>query len=74
MSAEKLSISLSQSLVQFVEQYKLEHDCKSRSQVIETALQLLQTQELEKAYAEAAKEVDLDWDLTIADGLSDETW
>ncbi|WP_263970945.1 ribbon-helix-helix domain-containing protein [Leptolyngbya sp. NIES-2104] len=69
-----MSISLSQSLVQFVEQYKLEHDYKSRSQVIETALQLLQTQELEKAYAEAAKEVDLGWDITIADGLSDETW
>ncbi|MGG6267691.1 ribbon-helix-helix domain-containing protein [Leptolyngbya sp. AN03gr2] len=74
MSAEKLSISLSRSLVQFVEQYKLTHDYKSRSQVIETALQLLQDQELEKAYAEASKEIDPDWDITIADGLSDETW
>ncbi len=74
MQAEKLSISLSASLVQFVEQYKEAHQCRSRSQVIERALELLRLQDLEEAYRQAAEEVDADWDVTIADGLSDETW
>lgn len=74
MQVEKLSISLPASLVQFVEGYKVTHDCKSRSQVIEMALQLLRKQELESAYREASAEVDNDWDVTITDGLTDETW
>jgi antitoxin ParD1/3/4 len=74
MQVEKLSISLPASLVQFVEGYKIAHDCKSRSQVIEMALQLLRKQELESAYREASAEVDNDWDVTITDGLTDETW
>lgn len=45
-----------------------------RSQVIEVALQLLREQELEEAYREANQEVDSDWELTVADGLADETW
>lgn len=71
---EKLSISLPANLVQFVETYKTVHSCKSRSQVIEQALQLLREQELETAYREANQEVNSDWELTVADGLADETW
>ena len=41
MQAEKLSISLPSSLVQFIENYKLTKGCKSRSQVIELAIELL---------------------------------
>lgn len=74
MQAEKISVSLSRSLVRFIETYKTSHQCKSRSQVIETALQLLQQQELEQAYREANQEIDPDWELTVADGLTDETW
>jgi antitoxin (DNA-binding transcriptional repressor) of toxin-antitoxin stability system len=38
-------------------------------------LSLLQTQALETAYRESAKESNIaEWDCTIADGLSDETW
>ena len=74
MQVEKLSVSLRVSLVRFIETYKNAHQCKSRSQVIEVALQLLQEQELEKAYREANQEVDPDWELTVADGLVDETW
>ncbi|MGH1396541.1 MAG: ribbon-helix-helix domain-containing protein [Trichormus sp.] len=74
MQVEKLSISLPASLVQFIEGYKVAHDCKSRSQVIEKALQLLRTQELEQAYREASSEVDNDWEITIIDGLTDEAW
>ncbi|MBF2026221.1 MAG: CopG family transcriptional regulator [Oscillatoriales cyanobacterium C42_A2020_001] len=74
MQAEKLFVSLPASLVWFLEQYKTNHQLKSRSQVIEKALELLREQELEKAYREASQEVEPAWDVTIADGLSDETW
>ncbi|MEH2259107.1 ribbon-helix-helix domain-containing protein [Nostoc sp.] len=74
MSSEKLSISLPASLMQFIENYKVTKGCKSRSQVIELALELLRYQELEQAYRQASAEVDLDWDLTVGDGLTDETW
>jgi Arc/MetJ-type ribon-helix-helix transcriptional regulator len=74
MQAEKLSVSLPIPLVQFIETYKVAHQCKSRSQVIERALELLRMQELEEAYRQAAQDVDPEWESTIADGLSDETW
>lgn len=74
MHSQKLSISLSNYLVQFIEQYKINHQCKSRSQVIEEALELLRNRELEKAYKEASNEVDSAWDTVVGDGLTDETW
>ena len=74
MQVEKLSISLPLYLVQFVENYKVTHECKSPSQVIELALELLRRQELEEAYRQASEEVDPDWDVTVGDGLTDETW
>ncbi|MCF2151001.1 CopG family transcriptional regulator [Desmonostoc muscorum LEGE 12446] len=74
MSSEKLSISLPASLMQFIENYKVTKGCKSRSQVIELALELLRYQELEQAYRQASAEVDPDWDLTVGDGLTDEAW
>jgi hypothetical protein len=69
MQAEKISISLSQSLVKFIESYKIAKGCKSPPQVIEVALELLRTQELESAYRQASSEVDSAWVLTVADGL-----
>jgi metal-responsive CopG/Arc/MetJ family transcriptional regulator len=74
MQVEKISVSLPKTLIQFIEVYKTAHQCKSRSQVIEVALQQLQEHELEQAYHEANQEIDPDWELTIADGLADETW
>ncbi len=74
MQAEKISISLSQSLLQFIESYKIAKGCKSPSQVIEVALELLHNQELESAYRQASSEVDSAWDITVADGFTDETW
>lgn len=74
MQVEKLSVSLPATLVRFIENYKITHQCKSRSQVIEVALQRLREQELESAYREANQEIDPDWDLTVADGLIDESW
>jgi len=74
MQVEKLSISLPAPLVQFVENYKVTKGCKSRSQVIELALELLRYQELEEAYREAGAEFNPEWDVTLGDGLTDETW
>ena len=71
---EKLSISLSTQLFQFLETYKTAHQRKSRSQVIEEALLLLRERELEAAYSEAGREVDPDWEVTLMDGLTDEAW
>ncbi len=74
MHAEKVSISLSADLAEFVEHYKTAHACKSRSQVIETAVDLLRQRELEQAYRAAAQEHDTDFDITTADGLHHEAW
>jgi antitoxin ParD1/3/4 len=72
MKVEKLSISLPPSLVVFIENYKLNKGCKSCSQVIEEALELLRNPELEEAYRQASAEADSVWDVTLADGLTEE--
>ena len=74
MCAEKLSVSLPADLVGFIEQYRTGHAMKSRSQVIGEALELLRQRELETSYREAGRETDQDFDVTLADGLSDEAW
>jgi len=74
MNTAKLSVSIPESLAQFVESYKTDHHCKSRSQVIEEALQLLRERDLEQAYREASEEIDPAWEITVGDGLADETW
>lgn len=74
MLAEKVSISLPAPLLDFVEHYKTSHAMKSRSQVIETALERLRQDTLEDAYREAAAETDADFEATASDGLGDETW
>lgn len=74
MQVAKVSISLPQPLLTFVEDYRHSHAFKSRSQVIEKALELLREHELEEAYALAAKEVDAVWEVTVADGMTDEAW
>ena len=74
MSQQKLSVSVSEPIARFVEGYKGEHGLKTKSEVVERALELLRERELEKAYAEAASEVDPAWDVTLKDGLADEDW
>lgn len=74
MSGEKISVSLPGPVVRFVESYKDNHQCKSRSQVIELALRLLQEKDLEDAYRQANEEIDTKWEVTSTDGLSNETW
>ncbi len=74
MQSQKFSISLPLEMVKFIEHYKNETGCSSRSQVISEALHLLQLRELEQAYQEASLETDQAWETTVGDGLSHETW
>lgn len=74
MLAEKLSISLPAPLLDFVERYKDGHAMKSRSKVIEIALERLRQETLEDAYREAAAEDEPLFEATASDGLRDETW
>ncbi|CAN5326580.1 hypothetical protein BH10PSE19_BH10PSE19_23390 [soil metagenome] len=74
MHAEKFSISLSPAFAHFVTHYKIAHQCKSRSEVIQEALRLLQQKELEGFYLEANAEIDSLYENTSADGLDNETW
>lgn len=74
MQSQKISISLPSETVAFIEYYQTLRGCSSRSQVISEALTLLQSRELENAYREASLEVDEDWEVTVGDGLANETW
>lgn len=60
--------------MQFIESCKTAHQYKSRSLVIQEALELLQQRELQTAYRQASQEGDRDWDIATADGIADETW
>jgi Arc/MetJ-type ribon-helix-helix transcriptional regulator len=68
----KLSVSLSEDDVAFVDRYAREHGAGSRSAVLQRALLLLKTSELGDDYAAAwdewAPEAEA-WDATIGDGL-----
>ncbi len=74
MHNEKLSISLPISLAHFINKYQVTHACKTRSEVIQEAVKLLQEKELQHYYREASHEVDPLFECTAADGLDDEAW
>lgn len=70
----KLSVSLSDDDVAFVDEYSREHAVTSRSAVIQRALELLRAHQLGADYAAAWQEWFDDpdeaaWDATAADGL-----
>ena len=70
----KLSISLPEEEVGFVDAYARSQGIKSRSGVIQTALRLLRTRELADDYASAwaewDEEDDKTWDRSSRDGLT----
>lgn len=74
MGVAKLSVSLPEPLVEFVEKYRKRRGLKSRSQVFEEAVKLLRSRELEAAYREVDASHDEAWETTASDGLADETW
>ena len=70
----KLSVSIPDDDVLFIDRYAAEHAVRSRSGVVKRALSLLRANELGEAYAEAWADwahSDQDvWDSTAGDGLS----
>lgn len=73
----KLSVSIPEDDVEFIDSYASAHGLESRSGVVQRALTLLRTSDLGKDYAaawaewEASGDADL-WDPVVADGISDE--
>ncbi|GAA0981748.1 hypothetical protein GCM10009555_050380 [Acrocarpospora macrocephala] len=72
----KLSVSLPEEDLAFIDEYVARHRSQSRSAVIHDALNLLREAHLEEAYTVAFEEWDssedaLLWDSVAGDGLSD---
>ena len=71
----KLSISLSEEEVGFLDAYARSQGIKSRSGAVKAALRLVRTMELTDDYAAAWAERHDDhgrvWDRSLSDGLSD---
>ncbi|MDH6623441.1 Arc/MetJ-type ribon-helix-helix transcriptional regulator [Streptomyces sp. LBL] len=73
----KISVSLPQEDVAFVDDYASRTDAESRSAVIHAAIELLRQAQLEQEYTEAFAEWDGSedakfWDQFSGDGLTDE--
>ncbi|MFP5318616.1 MAG: ribbon-helix-helix domain-containing protein [Acidimicrobiia bacterium] len=71
----KLSVSLPDEDVEFIDQYATAHAVDSRSGVLKRALSLLRASELGEDYAAAWGEWESSdgdvWETTIADGISE---
>jgi Arc/MetJ-type ribon-helix-helix transcriptional regulator len=72
----KLSVSLSEEDVEFLDEYARTNEVESRSAVIRRALRMLRSTGLEDAYIEAWDEWNRTeaeaWEVVIGDGLSDD--
>lgn len=71
----KLSVSLPDKDIAFIDRYIAEHDEPSRSAVVRKALDRLQAESLEAAYYQRWMEWDEEdelWDSLAGDGLEDE--
>jgi Arc/MetJ-type ribon-helix-helix transcriptional regulator len=74
MPTEKISISLPSRTLKFIDSYRRTHTLKSRTDVIEAALALLQETEREDEMSEAPEQDDLsDMDLGNPDGRDEES-
>ena len=72
----KISISLSEEDVEFLDEYARELKLASRSAVVQRAVRLLKSSGLASAYASAWEEWDTGddasaWETTVHDGLPD---
>jgi metal-responsive CopG/Arc/MetJ family transcriptional regulator len=74
MSKIKISITIDERLMVFIEKYQLNYNISNRSEVIEKAVVLLREKILEQEYLEANEEIDHDLDAWCGDGLEDESW
>ena len=74
--SQKISVSLDQSILSFIDRYAKDHAARGRSAVVAKALQLLQSTEQEsflaQAYASSAsddKKIAAEFEATLANGL-----
>ena len=75
----RMSISINPVLAEFVVRYCQRHNEKSKSAVIETALELLRQEEMKRQFkvvmSEAIESGDIElYDGTAGDGLAREAW
>ncbi len=57
MIKDRMTISLPNERIAFIKRYKEEHQLKSNSQVVETALKLLENQALYDMFGEMGKKI-----------------
>jgi UPF0288 family protein (methanogenesis marker protein 3) len=74
MNVAKLSVSLDPTRINFIEQYQTNHAVRTKSEVVDRALELLQQEELKHQYAAAYQEwedagEEIHWASSLADGL-----
>jgi Arc/MetJ-type ribon-helix-helix transcriptional regulator len=70
----KLSVSLPDDDVAFLDDFAATHEIPSRSQVLQRAIRLFRAAQLAPDYADAFAEWDDDdWDVASADGLVEST-
>jgi Arc/MetJ-type ribon-helix-helix transcriptional regulator len=73
MDSRKLSVSVSEADVVFLDHYTSRHGVPSRSAAIQQAIALLRASELSDSYVDAWQEWSSDdadaWDATVGDGL-----
>lgn len=76
MTIAKLSVSIDQQLLTFLEGYQQKYQIKAKSEVISEALRLLRERELESQYAAAMQEWKQEsevWEAVVGDGLLGES-
>jgi Arc/MetJ-type ribon-helix-helix transcriptional regulator len=73
MEGRKISVSLSEPDLDFIDRYTAEHEVASRSATVQRAIALLRANELSDAYVEAwqewSEQDEAAWEPTAADGL-----
>lgn len=74
MSGMKVSVSLPEEDLEFLDRYTKHEGLESRSAALQKAVRLLRTAELREAYAAAWEEFDASgdaalWDSTVGDGI-----
>jgi Arc/MetJ-type ribon-helix-helix transcriptional regulator len=73
MEGRKISVSLSEPDLDFIDRYTAEHEVASRSATVQRAIALLRANELSDAYVEAwqewSEQDEAGWALAAADGL-----
>lgn len=75
MTIAKLSVSIDQQLLSFLEGYQQQHQLKTKSEVISEALRLLRERELESQYTAAMQEWQEDapaWEVVTGDGVGEQ--